>query len=212
MGMMLHSRETPADKAKALIAQKETIEAEISVQQEILKSHSANMNTPLVDSEGFPRADIDVWAIRTARVRLIELRNDLSAVMEQITIALQNVYARTADEGQTGTSSDIQISSSSPEPTHVPFARVDGVAPGSPAAEAGMRKEDKVVSFGHLTHISFTSSSLQPLAELVAHRENREINITLLREPQELVSLKLTPRKGWGGRGLLGCHLVPHTS
>lgn len=28
------------------------------------------------------------------------------------------------------------------------------------------------------------------------------------REPTKL-NLRLTPRRDWGGRGLLGCHLIP---
>lgn len=91
MGMMLRSRETPAETAKALILEKEAIELEITAQQEILRANSADMTTPLVDSEGFPRADIDVWQVRTARVRLIELRNDLKAIMDRIASALQDV-------------------------------------------------------------------------------------------------------------------------
>jgi len=36
----------------------------------------------------------------------------------------------------------------------------------------GMQREDLVVKFGHLTSQSFTSSSLQMLAELVVVSEN----------------------------------------
>jgi 26S proteasome non-ATPase regulatory subunit 9 len=27
--------------------------------------------------------------------------------------------------------------------------------------------------------------------------------------PAETVQMQLTPRRNWGGRGLLGCHLLP---
>lgn len=36
----------------------------------------------------------------------------------------------------------------------------------------GLQREDLVVKFGQLNHQSFTSSSLQPLADLVATNEN----------------------------------------
>ncbi|KAG9315719.1 hypothetical protein JVU11DRAFT_3366 [Chiua virens] len=49
-----------------------------------------------------------------------------------------------------------------------PFAKVDGIAPGSPAAQAGLRREDLIVKFGLLTSASFSSSSLEPLADLVS--------------------------------------------
>jgi hypothetical protein len=128
----------------------------------------------------------------------------------------------------------------------LPFAKVDGIAPESPAAEAvrgsllplgcfidqaasqGLRREDLIVKFGHLMKTSFSASSLQPLAELVGSNEKcqagynhlipdvalidkklqRELHVQILRDGQEL-SLRFTPRKGWGGRGMLGCaHLA----
>ncbi|KAG9105260.1 putative 26S proteasome regulatory subunit, partial [Ceratobasidium sp. 392] len=91
-----------------------------------------------------------------------------------------------------------------------PFARVDGVAPGSPAQQAGLQREDLILSFGDLTAQSFTGSSLQPLAQLVASHENRSLNIKIRRNGSEM-SLSFTPRSGWGGRGMLGCHIVPYT-
>ena len=36
------------------------------------------MDSPLVDSEGFPLASIDVYAVRHARVKIIQLLNDRS--------------------------------------------------------------------------------------------------------------------------------------
>jgi 26S proteasome non-ATPase regulatory subunit 9 len=91
------------------------------------------------------------------------------------------------------------------------FARVDGVAPSSPAAEAGLRREDLILKFGSLARSSFAENSLQPLADLVSVNENRELQVIILRS-EETMSLKLIPRKGWGGRGMLGCHIVPHES
>ena len=54
------------------------------------------MSTPLVDAEGFPRADIDIWAVRHARVRVIELQNYISAIVERIKGALQDVAGEVA--------------------------------------------------------------------------------------------------------------------
>jgi 26S proteasome non-ATPase regulatory subunit 9 len=74
MGFMLPSQESPRELARALMARKDTIEAEIDAQLSILKANSCDMTTPLVDPEGFPRADLDVYAIRSARTRTIALR------------------------------------------------------------------------------------------------------------------------------------------
>ncbi|KAI0632062.1 hypothetical protein C8Q77DRAFT_1123702 [Trametes polyzona] len=188
------------DNVRSLMARKDAIEAEMEAQFSILQSNAVDMNTPLVDPEGFPRADIDIWAVRHARVRIIELRNDHKALMDKILIALQDVY----DPSTQSQSSSATVSSADPDDAPQPFARVDGVAPGSPAASAGLQREDLVLSFGPLTKSSFATSSLQPLAELVAAQDNNEVAIEVLRDNGRRVRLIFIPRRGWGGRGLLG--------
>jgi len=190
---------SPADTARALIAQKEGIEAQLQVQVSILSSNSSTLDSPLIDADGFPRADIDIYAVRNARIRIIELRNDLAAVMNALALALQSVYDPALAPAE----------SSQPSTSGKPFAKVEGVSPGSPAAEAGLQREDLVIKFGSLTQQSFSSSSLKPLVEVVAAHENRSIPLKVLRSGQ-LVFLSLTP-KSWGGRGLLGCHIVPYS-
>ena len=120
-----------SDHVRALMARKDALEAEMEAQYSILQSNSVTIDTPLVDADGFPRADIDVWAVRHARVRIIELRNDHKSLMDNIMVALQDVYDPSVlPKG--GPSSIAEESNTSP----TPFARVDGVAPGSPAAAA----------------------------------------------------------------------------
>ena len=121
-----------ADHVRALMARKDAIEAEIEAQFSILQSNSVTMDTPLVDAEGFPRADIDVWAVRTARVRIIELRNDHKGLMDNIMAALQDVYSPDTSAAESTPTSSNHSGDVSP----TPFAKVDGVAPGSPAASA----------------------------------------------------------------------------
>ncbi|TFK88204.1 hypothetical protein K466DRAFT_521260 [Polyporus arcularius HHB13444] len=213
MGFTLPPRmnnSAPADHVRSLMARKDALEDQLETQLEILQSHSVTMDTPLVDAEGFPRADIDIWAVRHARVRIIELRNDLKALMDKIMVALQDVYdPSTVSREQPSATAASFTSGASLEP----FARVDGVAPGSPAASAGLLREDLILSFGPLDKSSFpTSSSLQPLAELVAAQENNEVVIEVLRSNDQRTRLTFIPRRGWGGRGLLGCHLVPYTA
>lgn len=57
-----------------LMARKDEIEKEIKEQQSLLESNHSTMTTQLVDSDGFPRGDIDVWTVRHARVRLESTR------------------------------------------------------------------------------------------------------------------------------------------
>lgn len=129
MGMTLTPKESAADQVRQLMSQKEAIEAQIDAKLSILAANHCTMQTPLVDPEGFPRADIDVWEVRHARVRIIELRNDLKAIMDQIMTGLQGVFDPTlvekAESQHESTDSGLH-----------PFAKVDGVAPGSPASSA----------------------------------------------------------------------------
>ncbi|KAF9463050.1 hypothetical protein BDZ94DRAFT_1282702 [Collybia nuda] len=197
---------SPLDQARALMQRKENIEAEIEIHISTLQANDSTLQSPLVDSDGFPRADIDVYAVRGARVRIIELRNDLKDVMNSIGKALEGIYDPAHNDATETTTRVNMAEDESPRP----FARVDAVAPGSPAAEAGLQREDLVIKFGQLNYRTFTSSSLQPLADIVASNENRRISIKILRAA-EPVFLNLIPRKGWGGRGMLGCHIVPYS-
>ncbi|KAF5382733.1 hypothetical protein D9615_002859 [Tricholomella constricta] len=177
MGFTLPSSPTipMSDHARALMQKKSNIEEQIETQISILKANNnSTLETPLVDAEGFPRADIDVYSVRTARVRIIELRNDLEAVTNGIAKALEVIYDPALAPKDSGPGPG-----ASTEPQ--PFAKVNGVAPGSPAADAGLQREDLVVKFGALGHRNFSSSSLQPLADLVAANENVRIFL-LLRE------------------------------
>jgi 26S proteasome non-ATPase regulatory subunit 9 len=72
--------------------------------------------------------------VRNARVRIIELRNDLKDVTNDIAKALEAIYDPSSAPAQA--SSSVNASNSVEEETSQPFARVDGIAPGSPAAEA----------------------------------------------------------------------------
>lgn len=129
MGLILPDPDSPQEKARVLITQKESIEAEIETHLSILRANNSTLRSPLIDADGFPRADIDIYAVRQARVRVIELRNDLDAAMNAIQKALEVVFDP----------KHAAASSASEPPTTVattPFAKVDGVAPGSPAADA----------------------------------------------------------------------------
>ncbi|KAI0247133.1 hypothetical protein BJV78DRAFT_1285779 [Lactifluus subvellereus] len=212
MGYTLPSPDNPAERARALMARKDALEAELEAQGSILTANNTDMRQPLVDREGYPRNDLDVWAVRHARVRIIELRNDLTALMDEIAKALETVYPRLTPppaEGEGSAATTASAVGTEVTPVELrPFARVNGVAPGSPAADAGLRREDLVVKFGGLRH---PQPDLQPLAAVVAENENKTISVLVWRPAAEgLTALRLTPRQGWGGRGSLGCHLVPH--
>jgi 26S proteasome non-ATPase regulatory subunit 9 len=138
----LPSPDSPTERARALISRKDALEAELEAQGSILKANNTDMRQPLVDREGFPRDDIDVWAVRHARVRIIELRNDLTALIDEIAGTLETVYPRSlpspaeAGSSPSGTIAAPAGGGATAPAELLPFARVNGVAPGSPAADA----------------------------------------------------------------------------
>ena len=50
-----------------------------------------------MDSEGFPRSDIDIWTINEQRKKVIPLQNDHKQLMSEIEILLQNVFKPKAE-------------------------------------------------------------------------------------------------------------------
>jgi 26S proteasome non-ATPase regulatory subunit 9 len=137
MGLQLIPKETAHARIQTLMTQRSTIEASIASQSTILTTNGVTMETPLVDREGFPRADIDVYNVRLARVRIIELRNDLRGVMDEIGQLLEVVYKPGGDGSSSSDAAAGKSTSGAPEKEELkPFAKVDGVAPSSPAAEA----------------------------------------------------------------------------
>jgi len=224
MGMIVRADDpiitTPHQRALGLMAQKDSIEAQLKSHLSILTSNNVTMATQIVDAQGFPRADIDIVAVRSSRVRVIELRNDLKKVVDDLAVALEDFHkaepvppaSQPATTSSDRTANSLESGALLSGPLK-PFARVDGVAPRSPASVAGLLRGDLVLSFGPLDSSAFlNTSSLQPLAELVAAHENSPLPVQVVRQDNTTLTLTFVPRSGWGGRGLLGCHIVPYTS
>jgi 26S proteasome regulatory subunit N4 len=201
---------------------KDNIEAELKALSSVLDSHGVDMNTSLLTSDGFPRADIDVAQIRTARARIIHLRNDYKDLMGRIE---KHVHEHFASLAENATEADLPGPSSAgdaanSEPAlrdHVserlgdPFAKINTVAPGSPAASAGLQPGDLIRNFGYVD--AANHDQLKKVAECVQGSAGQSILVKVSRPvaapSQRELQLTLVPRQGWGGRGLLGCHILP---
>ncbi|KAM3425394.1 26S proteasome non-ATPase regulatory subunit 9 [Cercospora zeina] len=194
-----------------LIAQKQNLEAELSALGSVLDSHGVNMTTPLTTPDGFPRSDIDVAQIRTTRARVIRLKNDHKAVMKSLEEAVHEQFAARKTPEEIPTQASASTTAAAAPVVEPPFARVNAVVASSPAEQAGMKAGDKVTKFGWVTWTNH--ERLTKVAQVVQQNENRTILVKVLREGERAISqvhdLQLTPRRDWGGRGLLGCHLVP---
>ena len=135
-----------------------------------------------MDSEGFPRGDIDIPTVVQQRRRLNYLRNDHKEITGKIEKLLHQALAGNTDRevveerevaptapessaSQSSAAATSQVppggeppsSTSSggpqrqtpaPRPPRPSFASVDIVSDGSPASDAGMRLNDKIISIG----------------------------------------------------------------
>ena len=126
----------------------------------------------------------------------------------------------------------IQQGEVSQQPTEdqagVAFAKVNSVVTGSPADQAGLKAGDEVRLFGDVNWLNH--EKLARVGRTVQRnqgvRRRRDLFLHNIANPGEVrihvkVSRKnasgsseehdvnLVPRADWGGRGMLGCHLLP---
>ncbi|CAJ2501693.1 Uu.00g045460.m01.CDS01 [Anthostomella pinea] len=193
---------------------KENMEAELKALGSVLDSHGANMETPLTTTDGFPRADIDVPQIRTTRARIIHLKNDYKDIMNAIEKHLHEHFASlqdTDDVVPTSTTHAGMMGDYIPQTLDEPFAKVNSVVTDSPADTAGMKAGDEIRSFGYVNKRNH--DGLKKVAECVQGNEGQRILVKVSRRTESSTSqelqLNLIPRRDWGGRGLLGCHILP---
>eukprot|EP00731_Ephydatia_muelleri_P009557 Em0005g143a len=178
-----------------------------------------------IDAEGFPRSDIDLYAVRTARNRVICLRNDHKIVMAAVEKKIHDMHAEARESGK---ATNEQTARQSGVPVSKAFAKINSVTDGSPAALAGLQVGDAIVEFGTLNAANF--SALSDLALIAQHSveasapflfcfffffrklhfinvfhpppSKRPVRVTVNRNGTA-VGLFLTPRP-WGGKGVLG--------
>lgn len=199
------------NEAKDLIARKDKIEEELRELEDLLIAAGIGMDEPLVDSAGFPRSEIDVHSIRTSRNLIYRLRNDHRAIMVDIERILHKIHeakrlqAQQEDESTPSSSTTTAQTATATERPPA-FTVVNAVAPDSPAYAAGLRRNDNILKFGPVN--ASNHQRLQALNVLISQSENQQIPVTLSREGQ-IMELVVTPKSGWGGRGTLGCHLLP---
>lgn len=198
-------------------------EMNIIIQRLCAPPNGPGLSGNLLDSEGFPRTDIDIPTVRADRHRLAELRNDHNDITDKINQNIQLLHsarleqtATIRDSGPT-TALDANVGTSLSVSNPVargafnvmdidiavsrPFAMIDEITEASPAAEDGLQLGDQVVKFGN---VEIGENLLQRLAAEVQKNQNKAVPLVVMRQGA-LITLTVTPR-AWSGRGLLGCH------
>ncbi|KAL3746288.1 hypothetical protein ACJRO7_015269 [Eucalyptus globulus] len=197
-----------------LMEKRTAVEAEMNVIIERLTQPGGpGLSGNLVDSEGFPRTDIDIPVVRAERRRLSELRNDHKEITDKLNENIQVLHSarlapRSAPANGSGSESSrniIQRDTPSDMDVDVivsrPFAVVDEIADGSPAAEDGLQLGDQIVKFGN---VESGDDLLQRLSSEAQASQGHALTLVAMRQGA-LINLTVTPRT-WHGRGLLGCH------
>ncbi|KAJ4827594.1 hypothetical protein Tsubulata_036319 [Turnera subulata] len=210
-----------------LMEKRTAIETEMnSIIETLCQPGGPGLSGNLVDSEGFPRADIDIPVVRAQRHRLAELRNDHKEITGKIDNNIQVLHSarlapRTSSPNDSGNdqnlSTDKTIASASSQDgvlrdstkpmevdfvASIPFAVVDEIADASPTAEDGLQLGDQVVKFGGVEY-EVGENLLQKLASEAQANQGRPVPMVVMRQGAPL-NLMVTPR-AWQGRGLLGC-------
>lgn len=126
------------------------------------------MDTPLVDEEGFPRNDIDVYTIRHTRSEIINLRNDrknLDDKIEKLLGEIHKLKKENADEVKEHEEEEVVHRTS-----NVPFVKIVEVTPHSPADNGNLVVGDEVIQFGKYHRDNF--KELTDLQGVVLDHEN----------------------------------------
>eukprot|EP00040_Diaphanoeca_grandis_P039322 m.258759 g.258759 ORF g.258759 m.258759 type:complete len:190 (+) comp37039_c0_seq1:193-762(+) len=185
------------DEAKNLLHKRTEIERKITSLVAYLNESGVGEKEPLIDSAGFPRADVDVHGIRIARHELARLRTDLITTNSDAEKALLSVHGETT---QIWTQPPVKF------PERIPFAAVGEVLKGSPADEAGLIEGDQVLLFGPIDHTAY-SEDTSAVDKLVRPSEGVNIRVMLKNSEGKMRLTRLCPKK-WSGPGLLGCRIV----
>lgn len=136
-----------------------------------------------------------VWIIRLSLTKKSGLGNDYKSIMKEIEIALQAVHHH----------AKLEPVIQPPRIPDRPFARIYGIAPDSPAWDAGLRRGDEIVKFGTIDNSLETP--LKQLADKIPDWEGVATRVQCRRDGSTLIFM-VTPSAKWNGKGLLGYRLI----
>nr|XP_026497641.1 26S proteasome non-ATPase regulatory subunit 9-like [Vanessa tameamea] len=202
------------DHVMKLIQEKDRIESEIRDENSVLAANNVGIEDSLVDMEGFPRNDIDVYKVRHARHRIICLQNDHKNIMKQIERGLCEVHSQFVSNGEGASNSrnhnghtnhveGPSINGNSMENPNS-FAIVGFVQEGSPADLGGLCENDKLLQFGSINSSNFVD--ITQLHNIVTHSVGQPIQVRVRRD-RHVLNVTVVPRP-WAHPGLLGCQII----
>ncbi|KAJ1605475.1 PDZ domain-containing p27 like 26S proteasomal subunit [Cryptosporidium canis] len=183
-----------------LAKKKDEIEKEVDELMAFLNScgPDVGISGKLIDSEGFPRSDIDIYAVRRARNRIAILNTDYSMVMKEIEEKLFDIHSKEKNHVPIEKSEKKSAYNFSKDDMGYPFGLIDSVLEGSPAFQCGIRMGDIILGFENLRSESEVSSQeesknlIGQLSSIVLSNIDKTIKVTVLRsirkKPDDLLS------------------------
>mmetsp|Transcript_5405 Transcript_5405/g.7029 ORF Transcript_5405/g.7029 Transcript_5405/m.7029 type:complete len:225 (+) Transcript_5405:80-754(+) len=215
------------ESLKNLDKQRSLIEDEIETLIEVLGQPGVDgapgvgLSGPLVDDEGFPRADVNLYQVRQQRSRVHCLQTDHKMIMQQIESLMTKLFqsqqvlqeplnksssAASTKEQSSPPSSNLVETTAQNWSSLKPFARIEGVLDGSPAHEGDLRAGDLIIRFKDINYTN--SRGLQALSSVVKDNIGISIPIEIIRDGEYIDSISIQPHS-WSGAGVVGCRFIP---
>lgn len=111
--------------------------------------------------------------VRTTRARIIHLRNDYKHLMVNVEKTVHACFTELQQNPSTSETAirppAIEETSAPSELAETPFAKVNSVAPGSPADQAGLKTGDKIRNFGGVNWMN--NENLRKLSPVVLQNQ-----------------------------------------
>ena len=188
-----------------LLDQRKHIETKLQHQRDILEANNVTMSTNVLDAQGFPRSDLDIPTIRTARNQIRSLLHD----RELVNANLEALLPSALSQGVSMSANTSPISNSETQTPQNQQLAIRSVQRNSPAARSGLEAGDLLVSWDELRPINATHMPQLPLRVKEGVPIALEVKRMHLDGRNIHVQLTLIPSSHWDGRSLLGCHIVP---
>ncbi|VDM49036.1 unnamed protein product [Toxocara canis] len=152
------------EELKKLIAQRDIIDKQIAKQEQILKESFKNgvdMHSSLIDSEGFPLANVDVYSVRHARQAVICARDDRQKLTDRIEALMHELHAITKQERpspkrECGSKRKEEGNGNDRAGSEWNFERVQAVMLDT---ETGLKDGDQILQFRSLHAATFNDTS-----------------------------------------------------
>ncbi|RNF12060.1 putative proteasome 26S non-ATPase subunit 9 [Trypanosoma conorhini] len=193
---------------------------------EFLRTTPVGLTGPLVDAEGFPRDDCDLYAVRRARQMVSCGQNDLKAMEASMHEKLAMLHEESQAEAKRQMERDEEarrkgkadaverrrrvrlVDEMSKKP---PFVRVVKALTDSPGAQAGLTAGDLILQYGEVDAAVVAARGFGEMARVTGSHEGKTLSVWVKRRggaAETVVELLLVP-KSWEGSGLIGCEFEP---